>query len=218
MRGTGEFIEESNVKARITPACAGNSATWAELNRFMPDHPRVCGEQSHSMHCASSVAGSPPRVRGTALAPYGTPGDTGITPACAGNRFSGTVFGYYSPDHPRVCGEQIVSPIEGRNYQGSPPRVRGTELKALQDGQPRGITPACAGNRHYDSSGYLGSGDHPRVCGEQVSPVWHEELQAGSPPRVRGTDIIDFGQAYNLRITPACAGNSDIAALVDCIR
>ena len=31
--------------------------------------------------------------------------------------------------------------------------------------------------------------------------------QGGSPPRVRGTAIQDKNRAYQIRITPACAGN-----------
>ena len=71
------------------------------------------------------------------------------------------------------------------------------------------ITPACAGNRHRRRNGEKVYEDHPRVCGEQRSmcPCWH--VRPGSPPRVRGTAALDVVSLAAVRITPACAGNSN---------
>ena len=50
--------------------------------------------------------------------------------------------------------------------------------------------------------------DHPRACGEQIESKGMRQIVKGSPPRVRGTAVIDERQAKKHRITPARAGNS----------
>ena len=75
------------------------------------------------------------------------------------------------------------------NNSGSSPRVRGTDNSlhiCLEGGR---FIPACAGNRVFDIS-EIGIGTvHPRVCGEQVTPVVAGSVITGSSPRVRGTGV-----------------------------
>ena len=131
----------------ITPACAGNRhARFARCGRYQ-DHPRVCGEQPDARLCRSDHYGSPPRVRGTALASVQVVVYLRITPACAGNRPTQGARLPLSQDHPRVCGEQRPGEIAYIGEQGSPPRVRGTVMSAYGAGLRERITPACAGNR-----------------------------------------------------------------------
>ena len=70
----------------ITPACAGNSGPASPCSPWMPDHPRVCGEQRALALAARRALGSPPRVRGTVGGGQALHLRVGITPACAGNR------------------------------------------------------------------------------------------------------------------------------------
>ena len=86
--------------------------------------------------------------------------------------------------------------------------MRGTE--GVRHGRKRSmrITPACAGNRPLTYAYPPWSGDHPRVCGEQQIDVQRQRVQAGSPPRVRGTGLQRRKFKHPMRITPACAGNS----------
>ena len=86
-----------------------------------------------------------------------------------------------------MCGEQFAAIEATANFNGSPPRVRGT---AVQDGENAvltRITPACAGNSKHGCLPQLRGRDHPRVCGEQriINKVLAKIT--GSPPRVRGT-------------------------------
>jgi len=74
--------------ARITPACAGNRLFVFAFNLPSQDHPRVCGEQADQLQVRLQIAGSPPRVRGTAQVSKDFNRFHGITPACAGNRQS----------------------------------------------------------------------------------------------------------------------------------
>ena len=111
------------------------------------DHPRACGEQGPERATKPSASGSPPRVRGTVLPYLPRNAITGITPARAGNRPSKTRNSRKNGDHPRACGEQLVSGDMSGGVTGSPPRVRGTESALGARRQPMRITPARAGNR-----------------------------------------------------------------------
>ena len=107
-----------------------------------------------------------------------------------------------------MCGEQHIPALVVAKLHGSPPRVRGTGLGAIEElGWPR-ITPACAGNRAPYVDRCVAYGDHPRVCGEQPGRPAADRASIGSPPRVRGTVRYDIVRKGSIGITPACAGNS----------
>ena len=131
-----------------------------------------------------------------------------ITPACAGNSRMVQGILQSTKDHPRVCGEQFIYAREVVGDQGSPPRVRGTGFVFTIIVPFCRITPACAGNSDMSISRYCLRRDHPRVCGEQSSPFPYCTHGIGSPPRVRGTAFSFSLAAFDVRITPACAGNS----------
>ena len=129
-----------------------------------------------------------------------------ITPACAGKSLpeSGLVFG--KRDHPRVCGEKLVSISLLFLVRGSPPRVRGKVAGEIPAAAAVGITPACAGKSAVSQRGPDRGQDHPRVCGEKSIYSSLTTLFLGSPPRVRGK-VLDFRQIFPMHgITPACAG------------
>ena len=94
------------IAARITPACAGNSTTPPPVMVWVVDHPRVCGEQGFGSNFGTCNIGSPPRVRGTVKFNVLGYMESGITPACAGNRLFRVCSFEPCTDHPRVCGEQ----------------------------------------------------------------------------------------------------------------
>ena len=168
----------------------------------------MCGEQLAGTHLQADSQGSPPRVRGTASDCPMNEKRVRITPACAGNRIVTVLLSPLFKDHPRVCGEQSLLLSLVRVIPGSPPRVRGTVCGSSPSRINHGITPACAGNRALTSCLELSSWDHPRVCGEQYCPPHFIIFSMGSPPRVRGTDLIFAKIFCRVRITPACAGNS----------
>src|SRR5690554_3879065 len=93
---------------------------------------------------------------------------------------------------------------------GSPPRVRGPgEIKGFAC-QPKRITPACAGTSHEWRYITNDNQDHPRVCGDQLRLNVSFICRVGSPPRVRGPAIITRREITETRITPACAGTSNL--------
>ena len=88
MRGKGLCSGKLGLAQRITPAYAGKSCPGVYGYGFTGDHPRVCGEKLIVILYKSLYMGSPPRMRGKAIAP-GRP--------APGLR-----------DHPRVCGEKCA--------------------------------------------------------------------------------------------------------------
>ena len=92
--------------------------------------------------------------------------------------------------------------------QGSPPRMRGKDRRAVQGGIPAGITPAYAGKSPVVRERFLPAQDHPRVCGEKRSAGLGGRDGLGSPPRMRGKDRKDTDDAGITGITPAYAGKS----------
>ena len=68
-----------------------------------------------------------------------------ITPACAGKSHKAVCFGTKHGDHPRVCGEKCPPGKFFFMTVGSPPRVRGKEVRTQRSDIRSRITPAHAG-------------------------------------------------------------------------
>ena len=105
-----------------------------------------------------------------------------------------------------MCGEKQRSAESVTIPMGSPPHVRGKELRTAFKPCRLGITPACAGKsvtyRCYISEGK----DHPRMCGEKQRSAESVTIPMGSPPHVRGKDRLWQKRFHEVGITPACAG------------
>ena len=183
--------------ARITPAYAGKRPARRGAGSWLRDHPRVCGEKLCTQAEALGIEGSPPRVRGKGDFPLDGAQGQGITPAYAGKRVAGGFRPGTTQDHPRVCGEKMVSMIPHRRSRGSPPRVRGKVLGTLAAAHDAGITPACAGKRHLIRIRIVRHRDHPRVCGEKLKFMAALFSMWGSPPRVRGKAVPPRSAAAN---------------------
>ena len=89
------------------------------------DHPRRCGENKRSTNSCRLVAGSPPQVRGKPAIQLHRFSAQRITPAGAGKTCRFGVFYCVRWDHPRRCGENIISQPFLQCKVGSPPQVRG---------------------------------------------------------------------------------------------
>ena len=109
-----------------------------------------------------------------------------ITPAYAGKTIAGFKNIWIIEDHPRVCGENLVSRVSGGLFPGSPPRMRGKPIFDFLFEFGDGITPAYAGKTALSTVYGTSGGDHPRVCGENTSCDWGIDREVGSPPRMRG--------------------------------
>ena len=206
MRGKGRPAQGGTPATGITPACAGKSCRLRYKKNVRKDHPRVCGEKLQATLQKKCTKGSPPRVRGKADSAGCWASGCRITPACAGKSHWRARNVDTSRDHPRVCGEKFFWFCCFVHGVGSPPRVRGKECAPADVNLRNGITPACAGKSSTHRTGFCGTKDHPRVCGEKAKLSGCGNFLGGSPPRVRGkVGFIVFVQTA-IGITPACAG------------
>ena len=85
-----------------------------------------------------------------------------------------------------MCGEKCEMAASSKAMVGSPPRVRGKEVKNTGKICPDRITPACAGKRRKSKDENNRTEDHPRVCGEKTPSI-----------------MLPVSSGW---ITPACAG------------
>ena len=131
-----------------------------------------------------------------------------ITPAYAGKSAGVAFKGTFIQDHPRVCGEKRGGKKCSSPLPGSPPRMRGKVIDLHPTQYGKRITPAYAGKRLPKPFSSVRRSDHPRVCGEKVSGSREISVTIGSPPRMRGKDMVLSVSLSNVRITPAYAGKS----------
>ena len=164
------------------------------------------GEEDESGTAALQAFGSPPHARGRVECLPVRPRAVRITPACAGKSRPTAARPTAAPDHPRMRGEEEAIVSEVKNSGGSPPHARGRDDRACPSGLHRRITPACAGKSktvlvkiHYPT-------DHPRMRGEEGTPITHHYYHSGSPPHARGRGASQRRPVFEIRITPACAG------------
>ena len=206
MRGKGEALDCDLEDLRITPACTGKRTRPRRWVRPPRDHPRVCGEKVPITCVPKYALGSPPRMRGKAAKSEDAAAIDRITPACAGKRNRVQRLRVQHGDHPRVCGEKPFPQLESTVPPGSPPRVRGKAVEMKLAGTVHGITPACAGKSSAAAAARICARDHPRVCEEKHLSGTTDNRPHGSPPRVRGKDMLQALFEKSLWITPACAG------------
>ena len=105
-----------------------------------------------------------------------------------------------------MCGEKRKDRLDYYVPQGSPPHVRGKGLVGFELDIRIRITPAYAGKRTRSLLVIRFMRDHPRVCGEKFTLSRPEIGRMGSPPRMRGKEVVmDSGELVG-GITPAYAG------------
>ena len=113
-----------------------------------------------------------------------------ITPAHAGKTLTDHADVEAWKDHPRSCGENANPWDLNIVVIGSPPLMRGKRKLQICETRLSRITPAHAGktflSRHFCSSAQ----DHPRSCGENVLPIPVLRFPVGSPPLMRGKQIL----------------------------
>ena len=132
----------------------------------------------------------------------------GITPAHAGKTQTGVRVPFQRRDHPRACGENVFARHSGISGVGSPPRMRGKQLRLLHADVRYGITPAHAGKTAVDAAAARNSMDHPRACGENGVARAFQPVRKGSPPRMRGKHYRARRARQRSGITPAHAGKT----------
>ena len=147
-------------------------------------------------------------MRGTPPSSLSNHSCCGIIPAYAGNTRLAAWSAGCRGDHPRVCGEHVRNSIVSWCSSGSSPRMRGTRLATRPKTRSDGIIPAYAGNTSSSNRATVGTGDHPRVCGEHLTSCVMVVSSMGSSPRMRGTLVVAELLGHESGIIPAYAGNT----------
>ena len=129
-----------------------------------------------------------------------------IIPAGAGLTSEGQLEVLQSWDHPRGCGAHSFSKRESCWSMGSSPRVRGSLKKGDDDPLEVGIIPAGAGLTRLAAERERHSRNHPRGCGAHHPHHADRACEAGSSPRVRGSQQRILERFYRVGIIPAGAG------------
>ena len=208
LRGTVLGQQFRLALARFIPAPAGNSRLARKKCTDSAVHPRACGEQAVQGWCGSSLPGSSPRLRGTAIAATALIRKDRFIPAPAGNSRRPRPRRPAWSVHPRACGEQLFISSGMYSQAGSSPRLRGTDnLIERASGKARFI-PAPAGNSVFSTQTAARLPVHPRACGEQPALDSASAGVAGSSPRLRGTVANERNHSPRDRFIPAPAGNS----------
>ena len=145
MRGKVVCTVTSCVMPRITPAYAGKSKIIKSVAICIGDHPRLCGEKAPKFSNKSKNRGSPPPMRGKGAEQDDKHGAIRITPAYAGKRQRRNICTYIGQDHPRLCGEKMITSYFVIMFLGSPPPMRGKGKHGAWAYRNYGITPAYAG-------------------------------------------------------------------------
>ena len=96
------------------------------------------------------------------------------------------------------------------HLHGSPPHARGRLYVTKSECVSDGITPACAGKTSVEYRTSRSAPDHPRMRGEDSHPVVRAGDPRGSPPHARGRHFSKIVRGIHKRITPACAGKTDV--------
>ena len=169
VRGKAVSSTLTHSPGRITPARAGKSLAFISHHKLSWDHPRACGEKTVVVMLLFILSGSPPRVRGKVRVPLVRLPVVRITPARAGKSITHDPDAVGVGDHPRACGEKTAKYPSMIKVPGSPPRVRGKDVMAVEKTDDMRITPARAGKSCRWIGTAVRTWDHPRACGEKPS-------------------------------------------------
>ena len=186
MRGAPKGLIQENMIIRIIPADAGSTRCRGRRETTRWDHPRGCGEHDCTPLKVCTLDGSSPRMRGAPCAGDGHQYGLGIIPADAGSTDYKRLEGVLYEDHPRGCGEHLVSSPDVSMWTGSSPRMRGAHSGVSHLVMLYRIIPADAGSTADEHVIALVGWDHPRGCGEHGHGLKDYAVRPGSSPRMRG--------------------------------
>ena len=182
VRGKVQLLPVHHDQVGITPAYAEKRIKLRKRHSICGDHPRVCGEKLFQSPLLRLPLGSSPRMRGKDVRQELQHSGRGITPACAGKSPQRAHCSPVPWDHPRVCGEKCPPGKFFFMTVGSPPRVRGKEVRTQRSDIRSRITPAHAGKssiQHLTAS--LGEFEvqkgHPVFHLRQRLQVWPDHAR-----------------------------------------
>ena len=211
MRGKHDLDALGAKLDRLIPAHAGKTNARSSASQRCWAHPRACGENGNCKWLPFRKWGSSPRMRGKLLWVGGPLTLWGLIPAHAGKTRPRDVFGLIREAHPRACGENVLSILQGSFSTGSSPRMRGKLTGGVRTADQIRLIPAHAGKTEQGEGGLTAVPAHPRACGENVRPLLRGYRIWGSSPRMRGKLPCIAEKVFNRGLIPAHAGKTSHA-------
>ena len=166
MRGKLARVCDDCHRVRNIPAYAGKTVPAAPSRLGHPEHPRVCGENPASSINKFLLQGTSPRMRGKPMAGTAMRSALRNIPAYAGKTCRLPPCAMFSPEHPRVCGENHQRQECLGQMFGTSPRMRGKPIQNQRSAFYLRNIPAYAGKTWWRGSHCPRVTEHPRVCGE----------------------------------------------------
>ena len=193
---------------RVSPACAGNICRSVSATATGSGQPRVCGEYTLTQTGTAIENGSAPRVRGIRTGTVRDGTREWGSPACAGNTRRRPPSGGDLRGQPRMRGEYCCHRLAAVCISGLAPRVRGIRLELVRTVHRYGISPACAGNTAAGGPLDGSREDQPRMRGIRADAHTHVDTRGISPARAGMHAGVRLPLPL-LRVSPACAGNTN---------
>ena len=190
------------------PAHAGKTLAKNSSMGRSEEHPRACGENNGGHFTQHIQVGTSPRMRGKHediglgfIAVRNIPAHAGKTRAVGG-------VARVAAEHPRACGENIITQILSMLLHGTSPRMRGKRSGVIPGQGHRRNIPAHAGKTFASASWYSLRAEHPRACGENLDCDFSQPNKLGTSPRMRGKRQGYFGNEASSGNIPAHAGKT----------
>ena len=129
-------------------------------------------------------------------------------PAYAGKTKTCTWEAEMSPEHPRVCGENVALVWGVPHVSGTSPRIRGKRFGAAADHPTHRNIPAYTGKTIKEAAEGLKEPEHPRVYGENTHEAIITDSPPGTSPRIRGKRGHPLAKKPRTRNIPAYTGKT----------
>ena len=151
---------------RNIPAHAGKTSAPHRQAESTPEHPRACGENSHSDTIMPRTIGTSPRMRGKQISFISLAFSLRNIPAHAGKTLRSSGCQILNAEHPRACGENFWITLPMVSNAGTSPRMRGKLEYRHHDRFNHRNIPAHAGKTAKALKEMGVNAEHPRACGE----------------------------------------------------
>ncbi len=209
-RGRGKLcrVHPGADPERAIPAWAGKTLAGGSRWRRRTGHPRVGGENFSFLRRETQRTGPSPRGRGKRDLRVVAPHDVRAIPAWAGKTFGRWAQKGVISGHPRVGGENACAASSLSPDSGPSPRGRGKQRHRTAAPQSRRAIPAWAGKTRALRSQSAQPTGHPRVGGENASPMASIAASSGPSPRGRGKQADFIPRRVEPRAIPAWAGKT----------
>ena len=127
MWGQEEILFGQQFGQRIIPTRVGTRGYQKYTDMAVKDHPHACGDKLKQITIRLGQLGSSPRVWGQAVLNRDISDLVRIIPTRVGTSTVKFIFITNRQDHPHACGDKRETVMNGKQYDGSSPRVWGQE-------------------------------------------------------------------------------------------